>query len=100
MTIMTIEQENKDPNLKFVRAIYPDNSNGGDEPNGILISKDLYASLWEKHRDYMRSHFINAWDAGSTTFVLGLQVEDFIKKFNLWTEEDGKVINMSGVGNS
>ncbi len=97
---MTAEKDKRDPNLKYIRAVYPNYSNGGGEPDGILVSKYLYASLWENHRDYMRSHFINAWDAGGTTFVFRLQVEDLIKEFDLWTQEDGKVINMSGVGNS
>lgn len=98
-TIMTHEMKEKDPDLRFLRAVYPNNSNGGGVPDGILVSKDLYASLWEKHSDYMRSHFVSAWDAGSTTFVFGLQVEDLIKEFGLWTDDNEKMVNMSGIGN-
>ena len=98
--IMTPEMDTKDPNLKFYRAVYPNYGNGGGEPAGILVNKDFYASLWKENSDYMRSHNIHAWDAGNTTFVFGSHVEDLIKNFNLWTEDEKRVINMSGVGNS
>lgn len=97
ITIMIVERVKKDPNLRFITAVYPNYGNGGGEPSGILVSNDLYQSLWQNFKDYMSSHFISGQSAGACTFVSGLEVEDFIKEFKLWTDNEEKVIDLSGI---